>query len=48
MKRIDEMKKRIISILNNEGFYVNDMDINGNNIYTDESNSWSIIFDEVK
>lgn len=48
MKRIDEMKKRIISILNNEGFYVNDMDINGNNIYIDESNSWSIIFDEVK
>jgi len=47
MTRIDEIKKRIINILENEGFYVNEMDINGNNIYTDESNSWSLIFDEV-
>jgi len=48
MVRIDEIKKRIIDILNNEGFYVNDMDVNGNNIYTDESSSWNLIFDELK
>ena len=48
MKQIDEIKKRIINILTEEGFFVNDMDINGNNIYTDETNTYSFIFDEVE
>jgi len=48
MSRIEETKKRIINILEKEGFVLNDMDINGNNIYVDESNSYNIIFDEVE
>lgn len=48
MSRIEEIKARIENILKNEGFKVSDFDINGNRIYTDESNSWGLIFDEVE
>ena len=43
--RIDDIKKHIISILEKKGFYINDIDQNGNNIYSDDN--FNLIFDEV-